>query len=389
MNKVFIFVIFFILSTSFRIDAQTTEAIGSSAKTKTYTNPLPVKLGDPYVLYTNGTYYLYGTGNADKGFAAFSSKDLVNWKPEGQVYFHGNKNGWSDTAAAWDGAYWAPEAYEVGGKFYLFYSAQWKVNPNHETENFRIGVAVADKPTGPFVDLAPKPVFDPGYPIIDANVFFDDNGKAYLYYSRACYKHPVKSDVADWAKKKGWYKEVEESWVYGVELKKDFSGVVGEPVLLLRPPVSMKDKQAEWESRSVTSHEVNRRWTEGSTTFKKDGVYYIMYSANFFGGKHYAVGYATGGSPLGPFRKAANNPVLQKNTPKGGIVSGTGHNSITYSPDKKEMFCVYHGRTTATADERVLFLDRMQVKAGKLVVFGPSTTPQKLPSGVDAPNRQP
>lgn len=352
----------------------------------TYTNPLNVQFGDPYVLYTRGTYYMYGTGGgADKGFAAYSSKDLVNWKAEGQVYFHNNPNGWSDPDAGWGGAYWAPEVYEVKGKFYLFYSAQWKQNPTNELENFRIGVAVADKPIGPFIDLANKPVFDPGYPIIDANVFFDDDGKIYLYYSRACYKHPVESEVADLARKKGWYREVEESWVYGVRLKEDFSGVIGEPVLLLRPPVSLIDKQAEWESRSVTSREVNRRWTEGSVIFKKGGVYYIMYSANHFGGRHYAVGYATGTSPLGPFTKAANNPVLQKNTAKGGSVTGTGHNSIAYSPDGKEMFCVYHARTSKTGNERVVFIDRMQVKNGKIIVFGPTTTSQKLPSGLQVP----
>lgn len=360
--------------------AQSTQSASTSKAT--FSNPLKVQFGDPYVLYTKGTYYMYGTGGgADKGFAAYSSKDMVNWKEEGQVYFHDNKNGWSDSQASWGGAYWAPEVYEVKGKFYLFYSAQWKENPTREVENFRIGVAVADKPTGPFIDMAARPVFDPGYPIIDANVFFDA-GKAYLYYSRACYKHPVKSEIADWARKKGWYKEIEESWVYGVELKSDFSGVVGEPVLLLRPPVSLSDKQAEWESRSVTSREVARRWTEGSVTFKKEGIYYIMYSANHFGGQHYAIGYATGNSPLGPFKKAANNPVLQKNTGKGGTVSGTGHNSITHSPDGQEMFCVYHGRTAETGEERVVFIDRMQVKNGKLTIAGPTTTPQKLPSGV-------
>lgn len=353
------------------------------ATAATYTNPLNVQFGDPYVLYTKGTYYMYGTGGgAEKGFAAYSSSDMVSWKPEGQVFFHDNANGWSDPKSSWDGAYWAPEVYEVNGKYYMFYSAQWKENPTKEVENFRIGVAVADKPIGPFVDLAPKPVFDPGYPIIDANVFFDGDGKAYLYYSRACYKHPVESEIADMARKKGWYKNIEESWVYGVELKPDFSGVVGEPVMLLRPPVSLKDKQAEWESRSVTSKEVNRRWTEGSVTFKKDGLYYIMYSANHFGGQHYAIGYATANTPLGPFKKAANNPVLQKNTGRGGTVSGTGHNSVAYSPDGKEMFCVYHGRTAKTGAERVVFIDRMQVANGKITIAGPSTTPQKLPSGV-------
>lgn len=360
------------------------QAVHLPAKQKaTYTNPLPVQFGDPYVLYAKGTYYLYGTGGgADKGFAAYSSGDLVNWKKEGQVYFHNNPNGWSDPKAAWGGAYWAPEVYERNGKYYLVYSAQWKENPAKEEENFRIGVAVANQPTGPFIDLQPKPVFDPGYPIIDANVFFDTNGKVYLYYSRAAYKHPVESEVADWARKQGLYKEVEESWVYGVELKPDFSGAIGQPVLLLRPPTKLSDKQAGWESLSVTEKEVNRRWTEGSVTFKKDGLYYIMYSANHFGGQHYAIGYATGNSPLGPFTKAPNNPILQKNTGKGGTVSGTGHNSITYSPDKKEMFCVYHGRTVKTGDERVVFIDRMTVKDGRITVKGPTTTPQPLPSGV-------
>ncbi len=348
----------------------------------TFTNPLPVAFGDPYILQTRGMYYMYGTGGgADKGFMTYSSPDMVNWKAEGQVYFHDNKNGWSDPKAAWGGAYWAPEVYEVKGKYYLFYSAQWKVNPTKEVENFRIGVAVADQPTGPFIDLAERPIFDPGYPIIDANVFFDTDGKMYLYYSRCCYKHAVESEVADLAREKDWFKEIEESWVYGVELKPDFSGVIGEPVLVLRPPVSLSNKQAEWESRSVTAQEVNRRWTEGSVTFKKDGTYYIMYSANHFGGKYYAVGYATGKSPLGPFKKAANNPILQQNVAQGGSVTGTGHNSIAYSPDGKEMFCVYHARTAKTGDERVVCIDRMEVKNGTIKILGPTTQPQKMPSG--------
>ncbi|MGZ3845782.1 MAG: glycoside hydrolase family 43 protein [Flavisolibacter sp.] len=376
------FLLYLALLSILRLPASSQTTKQASSNSTTYTNPLPVKLGDPYVLHTDGTYYMYGTGEVDKGFAAYSSKDLVNWKPVGKVYSYDNPNGWSNPSAAWDGAYWAPEVYELKGKYYMFYSAQWKENHTNETENFRIGVAVADKPTGPFIDIFNKPVFDPGYPTLDADVFFDTDGKIYLYYSRACYKHPVESEIADWARKKDWYKEIEESWVYGVQLKPDFSGVIGEPVLLLRPPVKMNDKQSEWESRSVTSHEVNRRWTEGSLTFKKDGLYYIMYSSNYFGGQNYAVGYATGRSPLGPFAKSPNNPVLQKNRAGGGSVTGTGHNSITYSPDGKEMFCVYHARTSKTGDQRVVFIDRMQVKNGKLTVFGPTTTPQKMPSGL-------
>ena len=240
-------------------------------------------------------------------------------------------------------------------------------------------MAVADRPTGPFRELTDGPLFDPGYPVIDGNVFTDEDGRSYLFFSRCCYKHPVESEVADWAKEKGMFDEIEESWVYGVEIKPDFTGILGEPVLVLRPPVRMDDRQAEWESRSVTSGEVNRRWTEGSFTPKKGNTYYIMYSANFFGGKNYAVGYATADSPLGPYVKAANNPVLEKNVGKGGIVTGTGHNSVTWSRDGKRMFCVYHGRTAPTGEQRVVFIDPMEIDGnGVLKVNGPTTIEQKI-----------
>jgi beta-xylosidase len=331
-------------------------------------NPLPVAFGDPFILKaSDDQYYMYGTSDGVNGFKAYSSHDLKEWKYEGVVYQ-------GATPASWTvDCFWAPEVYERDGKYYMWYSANWKENPDNEEENFRIGVAVADKPTGPFKEMFDRPVFDPGYPIIDANLFFDDdNGKVYLYYSRCCYKHPVKSEVADWAKKQGWYNEIEESWVYGVELKPDFSGVIGEPQLLLQPPLTMDDPQAEWESRSVTSHEVNRRWTEGSFLLKHNGLYYIMYSANFFGGKNYAVGYAVSDSPLGPFRKADNNPVLQKNTEQNGNVTGTGHCMALNI--NGQLYCVYHGRTTETGNKRVVFIDKMDFTPdGKLLVYGPTT----------------
>jgi beta-xylosidase len=341
---------------------------GGQAKDMTFDNPIPVKFGDPYILKaSNNMYYMVGTGGVKDGFKMYSSVDLKAWKDEGRIY-----QGHTDTS--WDMAnFWAPELYEVQGKFYLLYSADWRENPTHEGENFRIGVAVSDTPTGPYTRLHNRPIFDPGYPVIDGNLLFED-GKVFLYYSRCCYKNPVESEVATWARDKGLFEEIEESWVYGVQMKPDFSGVIGEPQLLLQPPALMSDQQSEWESRSVTSGEVNRRWTEGSYIFKKDDQYYMMYSANFFGGKNYAVGYATSRSPLGPFKKADNNPVLQKNVAQGGIVTGTGHNSVTVSPDGKQMLCVYHGRTSKTGRQRVVFIDRMAVLPdGKLVVYGPTT----------------
>lgn len=339
-----------------------------------FTNPLPVQFGDPYILLVDSIYYMYGTGGGAKdGFCAYSSPDMVNWTPVGQVY-QGNVEG------SWAVAnFWAPEVYERNGKFYMLFSADWKENPTNELENFRIGVAVADKPTGPFREMSDKPLFDPGYPAIDGNLLTDSDGRTYLYYSRCCYKHPVESEFATKAKNDGLFDEIEESWIYVVEVKPDLSEIIGEPVLVLRPPVQLDDAQSEWESRSVTTGEVNRRWSEGPFALKQGDTYYLMYSANFFGGKNYAVGYATSKNPFGPFEKSTDNPVLEKNIEKGGIVTGTGHNSVTWSKDGRQMYCVYHARTEKTGDERVVFIDKMKIdEAGHLSVDGPTTDPQTV-----------
>ena len=336
-------------------------------------NPLPIRFGDPFLLHSSdGKYYMYGTSLED-GFEAFVSSDLMQWEPCGQVYKGGSPGQWNVDC------FWAPEVYERNGKFYMFYSANSRNNPTDEEENFKIGVAVADSASGPFMDLYDHPIYNPEYPIIDANVYFDDeNGKAYLYYSRCCYKHPVESEIAARAAADGDFDTIEESWVYGAELKPDFSGVIGEPVLLLAPPTKLGDRQAEWESRSVTHKEVGRRWTEGSFLFKDNDTYYIMYSANSYQGAYYAVGYATSKSPLGPFVKADNNPVLQENVSKGGTVMGTGHNMVLTMPDG-ERYCVYHARLSSNPGERVVMIDKLDITAtGHLEVAGPTTIMQQI-----------
>jgi len=347
-----------------------------------YRNPNGVA-ADPSVLRKptgevvkfDGKYWLYYTsekGNV-RGYEVRSTVDFVEWKDEGVAF---------DATGTWArDAFWAPEGYEIDGKFYLFFSAQNADFPWTTAEKFNIGVAVADSPRGPFKLLKDEPIFDPGYPIIDANLFIDDDGTPYLTYSRCCYQHAVESELAAKVRAEGKFKEIEESWVYGVKLTKDFKNVDGSPVVLLRPPVKLDDAQAEWESRSVASGEVNRRWTEGSALFKLNGKYYITYSANFFGGDWYAVGYATADAPLGPYTKAANNPILERNTNKGGIVRGVGHGNVFFSPDRSEMYYVYHARTEG--HDRKLFIDRMFVDAkGVLTVDGPSVDPRPIPSFV-------
>lgn len=54
---------------------------------------------------------------------------------------------------------------------------------------------------------------------------------------------------------------------------------------------------------------------------KKEGVYYLVYSANHFESKNYGVGYATSNSPMGPWKKYEGNPILQH---ADGLM-GTGH----------------------------------------------------------------
>jgi len=348
-----------------------------AASPATYTNPLAVKIADPFVLREpDGTYFMYGTGGRGRtAYPAFRSTDLVQWTPLGHVYERNPATAWCTDF------FWAPEVYRVKDLYYMVYSAQWRDNPNNEKENFRIGAAVSDKPTGPFRDIRNAPLFDPGYPAIDANVLFTPEGRAFLYYSKCCYKHPVESELAQWARKSGKFQEIEESWIYAIEIRPDFSGVLGEPFLALRPPVSLSDPASKWEDLSVTTGEVNRRWTEGPCAFFHQGTYYLMYSANHFAGENYALGYATAKSPKGPFVKAANNPILRKDTDRGGAVSGPAHNCLTKSPDGSEWICLYAGRTKATGAERVLLMDRMEIRAdGTLAVHGPTTTPQPAPS---------
>lgn len=295
---------------------------------------LPFPAADPFILCAaDGRYYLYCTSEDGSGFPIYTSEDLQFWERCGTALG-------KETSRWGVGCFWAPECYEIDGIYYLFYSADWKVNPTGALENFRIGVARASTPSGPFTDISDHPIFDPGYPIIDANVFAED-GRYYLYYSRCCYEHKVDG--------------LEESWIYGVELAPNFSGVKGEPVLLLRP-------EQEWEGRSAAA--TGRRWNEGSYLMRHEGRYYMTYSGNFFAGPDYAVGYATSAHPLGPYAKAEENPILERSR----HVTGTGHSCMFRTTDGTLMIC-YHGRTRATGRDRIAFITPAHFTPdGKLIV---------------------
>jgi len=298
-------------------------------------------IADPYVLHEGDLYYLYAAGRENGVFTVRTSADLENWSTEKEI-FRAAPDAWSLDC------YWAPECHKIDGRFCLFFSANLRDNPTGALETFRIGVAVCDTPDGRFADLLNRPIFDPGYPIIDGNILCED-GHVYLYYSRCCYEHTVDD-------------RYEESWVYGVELKRDLSGVLSEPVMLLRPC-------QEWEGRSAPT--TNRRWNEGSCIVRYGGRYYMMFSANFYRERHYAMGYAVSGSPMGPFVKAEENPIVECT----GEITGPGHGCLIDTPEG--LRAVYHGYTEATGDERVGFFAPAVIEDGRLRVDYRSAVPMK------------
>ena len=109
-----------------------------------YTNPvIKSSVPDPTVLRDDdGTYYLYGTEDIHNT-PIFKSTDLVNWNLTGTAFTEETR-----PQMVPGGGIWAPDIQKIKGKYILYYSkskwgGEWECG---------IGAAVADKPTGPFID---------------------------------------------------------------------------------------------------------------------------------------------------------------------------------------------------------------------------------------------
>ncbi len=259
-------------------------------------NHNPVLAGyyaDPDIIYSNktGKYYLYPTSDGFDGwsgtyFKVFSSPDLVKWTDEGKIISLGENVSWANRNA------WAPCIVEkkIDGQYKYFY---------YFTAAQKIGVAVSDNPTGPFVDLG-KPLISERPEgvnrgqVIDPDVFTDPiSGKSYLYWGNG--------------------------FLAGAELNDDMVSIKQETLKVFK---------------------IHRSFREGSHVLYRNGKYYMMWSIDDTRSPNYSVGYGFMTSPLSDVTVPENFVILKKDEKKG--IYGTGHHSSIQIPGKDEFYIVYH-----------------------------------------------
>lgn len=263
-------------------------------------NPVfPGWYADPEGMVIDGEFWIFPTYSApykDQVFLdAFSSKDLTNWKKHERILDTGTVR-WAEKAM------WAPSVIQRNGRYFLFFGAN-DIQSDDETGG--IGIAVADKPEGPYTDYLGKPLIDRfhnGAQPIDQFVFEDSDGKLYLIYG-------------------GW------RHCNIVRLRDDMKGI--EP---------MADGTL---FREITPE----GYVEGPFMFKRGDRYYFMWSEGGWTGPDYCVAYAISDSLSGPFVRIGK--VLQQDP---SIASGAGHHSVIRIPDSDKYYIIYHRRPVGQTD---------------------------------------
>jgi len=259
-------------------------------------------------------YWIYPTYSAPYNeqlyLDAFSSTDLVTWTKHARVLDAANI-GWARRAV------WAPSILRKGDWYYLFFSAN---DIQNDQQIGGIGVARARRPEGPFEDRLGRPLIDKfhnGAQPIDPFVFEDTDGGLYLIYG-------------------GW------RHCNIVRLNDDITGVVPFPDGAMFKEITPEG------------------YVEGSWMFVRDGKYYFMWSEGGWTGPNYAVAYAVGASPLGPFERAGK--ILQQDP---GVATGAGHHSVLRAPVSGKYYIVYHRRPLGETDRnhRVVCIDEMHFTA--------------------------
>ena len=275
-------------------------------------NPIfPGWYADPEAVIFNQTCWIYPTTSTSYAkqlhFDAFSSPDLVTWtKHENILTTHDIK--WAKNAL------WAPSILRKDGKYFLFFSAN---NIQSDQEQGGLGIAVAEKPQGPYQDYLGKPlvaqIHSAAQPI-DQYVFKDTDGAYYLIYG-------------------GW------GHCNIARLKDDFTGFIPQP------------------DGSIFKEITPEGYVEGPCMFIRNGKYYFMWSEGNWQGPDYCVAYAMAGSPSGPFTRIAK--VLQQDP---AVATGAGHHSLIHLPEQDRWFAVYHRRPLSETDanSRETCIDEMR-----------------------------
>ena len=293
-----------------------------AASAQRYCNPLPMPIGpggnasgDVTVLEEAGKYYMCCTGGG-----MWVSDNLVDWE------FH-----------AVEHIPVAPDLVKYKGRFYL------TGNTDH--------VYVADHPLGPYTDLG---LFRNTGPVekgwnggFDTKIFVDDDGAPYLFW-------PGRGI----------------SGIYGVRLDPDdLTAFAGEPVHLFG-----FNPMHAWERYGEMNEYPGVAWIEGPWVIKRNGIYYLEYSASGTQWKTYAEGYYTATSPLGPYTYAPNNPLLRKTE---GLVTGTAHGSIVKFKDEWWQF--YTIVLSNPPGGRRIGMDKVTFDADGLMACTVTDTPQPAP----------
>ena len=298
-------------------------SLAAAAQGPRYCNPLPMPIGpggnasgDVTVLEEGGKYYMYCTGGG-----AWVSEDLLNWD------FHPVQ-----------GVPVAPDIVKYNGKFYL--------SGNNDN------LFVSDSPLGPFKDLGP---FKETGPVelgwnggFDTKIFVDDDNQPYLFW-------PGRGI----------------SGIYGVKLDPDdLTRFADKPVHLFG-----FNPMHAWERYGEKNEYPGVAWIEGPWVIKRNGIYYLEYSASGTQWKTYAEGYYTATSPLGPYTYAPNNPLLRKTE---GLVTGTAHGSIVQAPDG-EWWQFYTIVLSNPPGGRRIGMDRVRFDEDGLMSVTVTDAPQPAP----------
>ncbi len=274
-------------------------------------NPiLPGWYADPEAHIFEGQYWIFPTYSdryeQQVFLDAFSSRDLITWDRHPHVLDTANVT-WAHKAV------WAPSIVEKDGWYYLFFGAN---DIQSDSAFGGIGVARSKSPAGPFIDYLGHPLIDKfhnGAQPIDQMVFKDVDGSYYIVYG-------------------GW----EHCNI--AHLNSDFTGFVPFPDGTIFREITPKG------------------YVEGAYMLIKDGKYYFMWSEGGWTGPDYAVAYAIGKSPFGPFERVGK--ILEQDST---VARGAGHHSVLHRPGSKHWYIVYHRRPLGDTgrDHRAVSIDEL------------------------------